>query len=73
MFASLDQLKELNKLGEINLRSEIENNLAEIISAYYNIAREEKVLDVMRRNIEISEERVSFAQSEKEVGTASKF
>jgi outer membrane protein len=73
MFASLDQLKELNKLGEVNLRTEVENNLAGIISAYYNIVREEKVLDVIRRNIEISEERVSIAQSEKEVGTASKF
>jgi len=73
MFASLDRLKELNKLGEINLKSEIENNIGSIISLYYNIVREEKVLDVIRRNIEISEERVYLAESEKDVGTGSKF
>jgi outer membrane protein TolC len=73
MFAALDRLKELNKLGETNLKAEVENNIGSIISAYYNIVREEKVLDVIRRNIEISEERVSVAESEKDVGTGSKF
>jgi len=73
MFASLDRLKALRETGELNFRLEVENNISEIISTYYNIVRLEEVLEVIRTNIQISEERVKIAQAELEVGTGSRF
>src|SRR5690606_3046758 len=58
MFASLDRLKALRETGELNFRLEVENNISEIISTYYNIVRLEEVLEVIR-----SEEHTSELQS----------
>jgi outer membrane protein len=73
MFASYDALKELKQIGEINYRSSVENNIADIISTYNDLVRKGVVLEVISRSIKISEERVKLAQNKREVGSASKF
>ena len=73
MFASFDRLKELKKIGETNLKSEVENNISKIISTYYDIVREQQVLEVLEQSIKISEERLRIAQDKKQLGSASKF
>jgi outer membrane protein TolC len=73
MFANLDMLKELNRIGKDNFRSEVEKNLAQVIETYYNIIMEKQVLDVLNQAIIISQERVRIAESKKDVGTGSKF
>ncbi len=73
MFANLDRLKELKKIGEVNLKSEVENNISKIISTYYDIVREQQVLEVLNQSIKISEERLKIAQDKKQLGSASKF
>lgn len=73
MFASLDMLKELNRIGEDNFKAEVETNLAAVIETYYNLIREKQVLDVLNQAILISEERVRIAESKKDVGSGSKF
>ncbi len=73
MFANLDRLKELKNVGEVNLKSEVENNISKIISTYYDIVREQQVLEVLNQSIKISEERLKIAQDKKQLGSASKF
>ena len=73
MFANINMLKELRRLGEANFKSEVENNLADVTETYYNLIREKQVLDVLKETITISEERVRIAQSKKDVGSGSKF
>ncbi len=73
MFANIDMLKELNRIGEDNFRDEVETNIAGVIETYYNIIREKQVLSVLNQAIEISQERVRIAESKKDVGTGSKF
>lgn len=73
MFASLDRLKELRKSGEDNFKLVIEKNINEISSTYFDVVRQERVLGVIRKNIQLSEERVDIAQSKLEVGSGSKF
>lgn len=73
MFANLDMLKELNRIGTDNFRSEVEKNIAQVIETYYNLIMEKLVLDVLNQAIGISEERVRIAESKKDVGTGSKF
>jgi outer membrane protein len=73
MFANLDMLKELNRIGEDNFKAEVETNLAAVIETYYNLIREKQVLDVLNQAILISGERVRIAESKKDVGSGSKF
>lgn len=73
MFASLDQLKELQKIGETNYKKIVEQNISDVLSTYYDIARQELLLEVIKRNVSISEERLKIVENEKSVGTSSKF
>ena len=73
MFASLDQLKELKKTGETNYKIAIEQNISDVLSSFYDIVRQELLLEVIKKNISISEERLKIVNNEKEVGAASKF
>ncbi|MFO7447424.1 MAG: TolC family protein [Ignavibacteriaceae bacterium] len=73
MFATYDALKQLKEIGETNYRISVENNVAGIISTYFNIVRLGVVLEVISRSIVISEERVNLAATKRDVGSASKF
>lgn len=73
MFGNLELLKELNRIGKSNYKSEIENNITAVTDNYYNLIREKQVLDVLKETITISEERVRIAQSKLDVGSGSKF
>lgn len=73
MFASLSRLKNLRNIGEENFKIEIENNITDIISFYYNITRQQSILEVINRNIQISRERVDIAEAKLKVGSGSKF
>lgn len=73
MFASLGRLKELRKNGETNFKLVVEDNLSQVISTYFDIVREQQVMEVLRQSIKISEERVKIAEDKKQLGSASKF
>lgn len=73
MFASLDQLKEMQKVGELNYKIEVEQSISDVLSAYYDIVRQQQVLETTQRTVAISEERLKLTQSQKDVGAASKF
>lgn len=73
MFANLNQLKELKKQGETNFKIVVENNISDVMSTYYDIVRQNQVLAVIERSINISEERVRIAQDKKQLGSGSKF
>ncbi|GAB6281814.1 MAG: TolC family protein [Ignavibacterium sp.] len=73
MFTSFSKYKELKKIGYNNLKLQIENSIAEIISSYNNIIREKYIIEVIKRNIEISQERVKIAQDKLDYGSGSRF
>ncbi len=73
MFASLDKLKRLNEIGELNYKLAVENNIADITFTYYDLVRQGVVLEVITRSIAISEERVKLADQKRDVGSGSKF
>jgi outer membrane protein len=73
MFASLHRLKELRRSGELDLKDEIENNIADIYSAYYSIVRQQRLLKLIEYNISLSEERLRIEKDKKEVGSSSGF
>ena len=73
MFAAFNKLKELKKAGSIAFKAAVDTSIQAVLSTYYNIVRQQQVLQVVKRNIIISEERVKIAMEKKQVGSGSKF
>ncbi len=71
MFATYDQLKVLQDMGELNARMMIENTIARIIGAYFDIARQKQLYFALQQVITIYEERLSIAQTKSNIGSGS--
>lgn len=71
MFASRDRLREIEDMGQINVRLQIEQTIYQVISAYYNLEQQKKRVTAIEKAIEISAERRSMALLKQKVGTGS--
>jgi len=71
MFTSFSKLREYKELGEIQLRSQIETSLLDLIGIYYDIIRQKYNYTVAMEGISISEERLKLAEEKLAVGSAS--
>ncbi|MCX6169662.1 MAG: TolC family protein [Ignavibacteriales bacterium] len=71
MFTSYSKLREYKELGEIRLRSQVENSLSDVIQTYYDLVRQKYLYRVAKESITISEERVKLAEEKLSVGSAS--
>jgi outer membrane protein len=72
MFATHERLQELQSMGELNVKVQIENTLVRIITAYYTISMQKQMINGLKENIAVSEERLKIAQKKLEVGSTSK-
>lgn len=73
MFTTYERLSELKELGGIEARLSIENNLAQIITAYFNIVRQQKITDVLENTLAISSQRIQIAETRKDLGSGSEY
>ena len=73
MFTTYERLSELEKLGDIEARLAIENNIAQIIVAYFNIIRQQNIADVLQSTVELSEQRIQIAETMKDLGSGSEY
>ncbi|MFI5148279.1 MAG: TolC family protein [Bacteroidia bacterium] len=71
MFATRDKLKELQAMGELNARVMMENAIARIIDAYFDIARQKQLLGSLNEAISIYEERLNIADTKSRIGSGS--
>ncbi len=69
MFATHDKLKELQDMGDLNLKISIENTVSKIIDAYFDIARQKQLLGALNEAISIYEERLSIADVKNKIGS----
>jgi len=72
MFATHERLKELEGMGMLNLKIQVENTLVKVISAYYTVVMQKEVIKGLSENIAVSEERLKIANKKFEIGTFSK-
>lgn len=73
MFTTYEKLDELQQLGEQQFRLSIENTVAQIIGAYFNIIRQQKISDVLQSTVEVSEQRIQIAETRKDLGSGSEY
>ena len=72
MFAKLDQLKELQNLGEAQLKLTIITRISEVTAAYYDLVQQQQQLAALDTTIVISKQRLTLAQNRFTIGKASK-
>lgn len=72
MFATHERLKELERMGELNVKIQMENTLVQVIEAYYTIAMQKQIINGLKENIAVSDERLKIAQKKFDVGASSK-
>ena len=73
MFTTYSRLSELQNLGDLEARMQIESTITTILEAYYEIVRHEKSLGVLINSVETSEERYQIAQTKRELGSGSEY
>lgn len=72
MFATHERLQQLEHMGELNVKVQIENTLVKVINAYYNVVMQKQIINGLKENISVSEERLKIAQKKFDIGTTSK-
>lgn len=73
MFTTYSKLGEMKELGETLSRVQMEDTIVDIVTAYYEVVRQEKLLGVLENSVEISEERYEIAQTKRELGSGSEY
>ncbi len=72
MFVSQDRLAQIEDAGRTNAKITIENTIAQVSSAYYEIIRQYQRVRALRNALDISKDRLELAKAYYEVGTGSK-
>ncbi len=71
MFITYDKLKKLEDMSDLSAKITIENTMAAIIRAYYDIVRQNRILAALNEQVEISKLRLEVAKSRFEAGKGS--
>lgn len=72
MFATKGRLNQLEQIGELQLRDQIQNTVAQVITAYYNVVGSKQQLKAIEEAIVIADERAKIAEAKFTVGSSSK-
>lgn len=72
MFATYNKLKELDAMGTLQAKQTIENSVELIITAYFNIVRQQALLAVIDSSKQISIIKTNIAKTKFEIGKSSK-
>ncbi len=71
MFINKDRLEEIQNLGMLQLQFQIENTTSQIMLQYFNVEQQEKRIDIIKKAINISKERIQLAKIKEDLGSGS--
>ena len=72
MFAKMDQLKQLQKLGEAQLKLTVITKISDVNATYFDLVQQQQQLAALDSTIVISNQRLTLAQNRFTIGKASK-
>jgi outer membrane protein TolC len=71
MFVTKNRLEELEQVAFLQLKQNINNELAKIITTYLQIIAEQQTLDLYAKQLEVSQERLKLSDARLEIGVSS--
>ena len=72
MFATRDKGAEFVRLGALNIKEQVVNTVASVITTYYNIARQKQLMKAIEELTGLNSERVKLAQYRLDIGAGTK-
>lgn len=72
MFARYDRLKELEQLGEANLKLTVQSTLADVITNYYDLVSQQQQIKALNEALTISQLRLKNSNNRFKIGKAAK-
>jgi outer membrane protein TolC len=72
MFATRDKAAEFVRLGALNIKEQVVNTVASVITTYYNIARQKQLMKAIEELTGLNNERVKLAQYRLDIGAGTK-
>jgi outer membrane protein len=72
MFTTHERLHQLSIQGDLQLKAQVVNTIADIIVNYHNIVRQKQQLRATQEQMKVNEERVKLADRKLQVGTGAK-
>lgn len=72
MFATRERISQLAEQGELLVKDQMVNTVADVIVNYYSIVRQKQQLRAIQEQMSVSEERVKLAEKKLQVGTGVK-
>lgn len=72
MFVTRKKAEEYIRLGELEIKNQVINTIAQVVSTYYNIVREKQQLKAIEEQISISQTRVDLSKRKLEIGVGAK-
>lgn len=72
MFATYDQLKQLDQLGALRLQDTIQRTVASVITTYYDLISQNEQIKALKGAIDISRTQLRYANDKFHVGRASR-
>lgn len=72
MFANYDRLKALEQQGRINSKAQILTTVSDVITAYYNLVKQQQLVIAADSAIDVSNLRLTIANNKLEIGRGSK-
>lgn len=72
MFITRRRLGELVDLGELEIKNQVVNSVADVMRTYYDISRQQQQLKAVEEQMQLSSERLKLAQYKFDVGTGTK-
>ncbi len=72
MFIAYKQLGLLRDISMLNLKASIQDNVASVIEAYYNVVQQKQLLSVEDSNLAVYKEEMNIALKQWQIGTSSK-
>ena len=71
MFINRDRLAELQSMGELTLRFQMESTIAQVMSLFFQIEQQQKRIETIREAIRFSQERLQWVSVKFDAGTSS--
>jgi outer membrane protein len=72
MFANYDRLEALEEQGKINSKAQILTTVSDVVAAYFNVAKQQKLVVAADSAIDVSNLRLKIANNKLEIGRGSK-
>lgn len=70
VWATKERLEQLEQLGELQLNTQVQNSIATVMTAYYDVVRQQEYFKIIRNSLEVAQQELDIVTARRNVGMA---